>query len=73
MPAIAAGAWRPFEAAGCRIIKAVELPVPRVMALSGLPRPEAKIIRGDVAAFAAEFFAELDKVVPWVVKEARNG
>lgn len=65
MPAIEAGSWRAFEAAGCRLIDVPQMPPQKVMALTGLPRPEAKIARGDVAAWAAIFFAELDRILPW--------
>lgn len=54
MPLIEAGSWRPFEAAGCRLIDVAAMPVTRVMEVTGLPRAEAKIVRGDVAAFFAE-------------------
>lgn len=65
MPAIEAGSWRAFEAAGCRLIDVPPMPPQKVMAVTGLPRPEAKIARGDVAAWAAVFFAELDRILPW--------
>lgn len=57
MPLIEAGSWRPFEAAECRLIDVVAMPVDRVMEVAGLPRAEAKIVRGDVAAW---FSAMLD-------------
>jgi hypothetical protein len=53
MPLIEAGSWRPFEAAGCRPIDVVAMPVDRVTEVTGLPPAEAKIVRGDVAAFFA--------------------
>jgi hypothetical protein len=65
MPAIEAGSWRAFEAAGCRLVDVPQMSVEKVMSLTGLPRPVAKIARGDVAAWAAIFFAELDRVLPW--------
>jgi len=65
MPAIEAGSWRAFEAAGCRLIDVPQMTPEKVMALTGLPRPEAKIARGDVAAWAGLFFAELDRILPW--------
>lgn len=51
MPLIEAGSWRPFEAAGCRLIDVVSMSVEAVQGVTGLPRPEAKIVRGDVAAW----------------------
>lgn len=65
MPAIEAGSWRPFEAARCRFVQVAQMPVEKVMTVTGLPRPEAKIVRGDVAGWTATFFEELDRVLPW--------
>lgn len=53
MPMIEAGSWRPFEAAGCRPLDVVAMSVAQVMEVTGLPRAEAKIVRGDVAAWFA--------------------
>lgn len=53
MPLIEAGSWRPFEAAGCRPLDVVAMSVAQVMEVTGLPRAEAKIVRGDVAAWFA--------------------
>lgn len=69
MPAVEAGSWRLFEAANARLIHVAGMPVEKVMTLTGLPRPEAKIARGDVAGWAGAFFLELDRVLPW----ARQG
>jgi hypothetical protein len=71
MPAIEAGSWRPFEAAHCRLMDVPMMPVRKVMALTGLPRPESKISRGDVAAWTAVVFAELDRVLNWATREAK--
>lgn len=65
MPAIEAGSWRPFEAARCRFVQVAQMPVEKVMTVTGLPRPEAKIVRGDVAGWTATVFEELDRVLPW--------
>ncbi|MDH8436880.1 hypothetical protein, partial [Klebsiella variicola] len=46
MPVIEAGSWRPFEAAHCRLMDVPMMPIRKVMALTGLPRPESKIARG---------------------------
>lgn len=53
MPLIEAGSWRPFEAAGCRLIDVVSMSVDDIIRVTGLPRAEAKIVRGDVAAWFA--------------------
>lgn len=63
MPMIAAGSWRPFEALGLRLVDVVTMPIEEVMELTGLPRPEAKIIRGDVAGWCGEMFSEFDKLI----------
>jgi hypothetical protein len=62
MPLIEGASWRIFEAAGVRLVDAVAMPVGEVMALTGLPKPEAKIARGDIAAWASVVFDQLDKV-----------
>lgn len=61
MGAIPGGSWRYFEAAGSRFIDVVDLETPAAMQLSGLPRAEAKIARGDVAQWLVALFAELDR------------
>jgi hypothetical protein len=63
MPMIEAGSWRPFEALGARLVDAVTMPIDEIMKVTGLPRPEAKMIRGDVAAWCSEMFAEFDKLI----------
>ena len=63
MPMIEAGSWRPFEARGTRLVDAVTMPIDEIMKVTGLPRPEAKMIRGDVAAWCSEMFAEFDKLI----------
>lgn len=63
MPMIEAGSWRPFEARGMRLVDAVTMPIDEIMKVTGLPRPEAKMIRGDVAAWCSEMFSELDKLI----------
>ena len=65
MPAVPAGAWRRFEASNCRLITVSGMSSSKVMALTGLPLPEAKIARGDVAGWDGAFFEELDRVLPW--------
>jgi hypothetical protein len=63
MPMIEAGSWAPFEAAGVRLVDAVTMPISDVMLLTGLPLPEAKIIRGDVAAWSDAMFTEFEKLI----------
>ena len=63
MGAIPGGSWRYFEAAGSRFIGVIDLDTPTAMQLSGLPRAEAKIARGDVAQWLVAVFAELDRVL----------
>lgn len=72
MPAVEGNSWRLFEAAHCRPVQVAGMPVEKVMALTGLPRPEAKIARGDVAAFAGIVFAELDRILLWSNGEDNN-
>lgn len=71
MPLIEAGSWRPFEAAGCRLIDVAAMPVERVMEVTGLPRAEAKIVRGDVAAFFANMLEAFGDVLAFAGEEAR--
>ncbi len=73
MPAIEAGSWRPFEAARCRFVQVAQMPVEKVMTVTGLPRPEAKIVRGDVAGWTATVFEELDRVLPWSKRGGGHG
>ncbi len=63
MPAIEADSWAPFEAANIRLMDAVMMPVREVMAITGLPLPEAKIVKGDVAAWCATMFATFDQFI----------
>lgn len=54
MPAIEAGSWRHFEPHFCRPIAVASMDVSEVMRLTGLPKAEAKIAKGDVAAWVAD-------------------
>jgi hypothetical protein len=63
MPLIEAGSWRPFEAAGCRPVEVVAMSVEEVVRVTGLPKAEAKIVRGDVAAWLSDMLGEIDKIV----------
>ena len=63
MPLVEAGSWRPFEAAGCRPIDVAAMDVADVMRVTGLPRPEAKIVRGDVAAWLSDMLDGLARII----------
>lgn len=63
MPLIEGASWRVFEAAGVRPVDVVSMPVTDIMALTGLPKPEAKIARGDIAAWMSVICDELDKLI----------
>src|ERR1700692_4968424 len=71
MPLIEPVSWAPFEAAGVRLVDAVTMPVSDVMLLTGLPLPEAKIIRGDVAAWSDAMFTEFEKLID--ISEVSHG
>lgn len=53
VPAIAAGSWQPFEAAGKRPVDVVGADIDEIRGWTGRSRPAAKVLRGDVAAFLA--------------------
>lgn len=63
MPAIEADSWAPFEAANIRLMDAVMMPVRAIMTITGLPLPEAKIVRGDVAAWCDTMFKAFDQLI----------
>ena len=63
MPMIEAGSWGEFEAAGIRLVDAVTMPIDKVMLFTTLPLPEAKIVRGDVAAWCNAMFTEFEKII----------
>lgn len=63
VPPIPGGSWRHFEAAGCRFIDIVDMSPLNVMQLTGLPRAEAKISRGDVSQWLVAVFDELDRAL----------
>lgn len=71
MPLIEGSSWRIFEAAGVRLADVVSLPIAEIMKLTGLPKPEAKIARGDIAAWLSVVFAEFDSVIDFT-READN-
>lgn len=61
IPAIAAGSWQPFEAAGKRPIDVVAAEIDEIRVWTGRSRPAAKVLRGDVAAFLAAAEAAFSK------------
>jgi hypothetical protein len=63
MPAIVADSWAPFEAANIRLMDAVRMPVREIMSITGLPLPEAKIVKGDVAAWCDSMFEAFDAFI----------
>lgn len=70
LPPIPAGSWRFFESANCRFIDVVDMTTDQTMALTGLPRAESKIARGDVSQWLVSVFDQLDKT--FTIKEARS-
>lgn len=63
MPAVAGRSWALFERHYCRPLQVVGMELEEVMALSQLPRSEAKIARGDVAAWVAEIEQEFGPIL----------
>lgn len=63
MPSVPGGSWRHFEAACCRPTDVVAMSPQRIMELTGLPRAEAKIARGDIAQWLTSMFSELDQII----------
>ncbi|MGO4286476.1 AAA family ATPase [Bosea sp. TAB14] len=63
MPLVEGASWRVFEAAGVRPVDVVSMAVSDIMALTGLPKPEAKIARGDIAAWTSVVCDEFDKLI----------
>jgi hypothetical protein len=64
MPKIEAGSWAHFERQHQRFIDVVGYDIPTTMRVSGLSRPEARLARGDVAAWFATMESEITKVLP---------
>ncbi len=63
MPSMLGQSWLPFESGSIRVLDAMQMTVDQVMQRSGLPLPEAKMARGDVAAFAGRCFDQFDRLV----------
>lgn len=63
MPSIPAGSWRYFEAANCRFVDVVSMATDQIMQLTGLPRADSKIARGDVSQWLLQVFDQLDRVL----------
>lgn len=70
LPAIPAGSWRLFESANCRFIDVVDMNTAQTMTLTGLPRAESKIARGDVSQWLVSVFDQLDKT--FTIKETQS-
>jgi hypothetical protein len=70
LPAIPAGSWRSFESANCRFVDVVDMTTTETMALTGLPRAESKIARGDISQWLVSVFDQLDKT--FTINEART-
>lgn len=66
MPRIEAGSWGYFERQHCRLLDVVGYDVATAMAVSGLSRPEARIARGDVAAWVQEVEYALRPLFPFM-------
>jgi hypothetical protein len=62
MPAIAAGSFGIFEPHRLRFSNIVQMSPSELRALTGLDRAEAKIARGDVAAFLYKMFEQFDRL-----------
>jgi hypothetical protein len=69
MPRIEAGSWAYFERQHCRLIDVVGFNVQTAMAVSGLSRPEAKLARGDVAAWVQVMEEALRPLFPFMGEE----
>jgi len=64
MPGIDAGSWQHFERSCCRFIDVISMDVQTVMRITGLSRPQSKLVRGDVAHFFSTMEGELSRVLP---------
>ena len=60
LPAIPAGSWRTFESANCRFIEVVDMTTAETMEITGLPRAESKIARGDVSQWLISMLDQFD-------------
>ena len=63
MPRIGGGSWRNFERSHQRFVSVIGMPVNEIVALTGLPRSEAKISRGEIALWFGEMEAEVSKIL----------
>lgn len=64
MPKVEADSWQHYERQHCRLLDAIGLDVKETMSITGLSRPEAKLARGDVAAWVQAMESEIIKVLP---------
>lgn len=65
MPRIEAGSWQLFERHNMRPIDVIAADTSRLIELTGLSRPEAKVARGDVASWFDTVEQELRGVIPF--------
>jgi len=63
MPRIGGNSWRNFERSHQRFISVIGMPVAEIVALTGLPRSEAKIARGEIALWYADMEAEISNIL----------
>ena len=70
VPRIEAGSWQPFEALALKFTDVIAADIAQIQAWTGVSRPEAKVIRGDISAWIADM---IDIIVPYLGRgEARN-
>lgn len=67
IPQIAAGSWQAFETCGLKFVDVVNAEIPQIQNWTGVSRPMAKVMRGDVSAWLADMF---DEISPLLVLDA---
>ncbi|WP_262696473.1 ParA family protein [Kordiimonas aquimaris] len=72
VPRIEAGSWQPFEAAGLRFTDVISADIQQIQAWTGISRPEAKVIRGDVAVWMADLIEALTEPLNLQTEEASH-
>jgi hypothetical protein len=73
MPKIEAGSWAHFERQHQRFIDAIGHDIPTTMRITGLTRPEARLARGDVAAWFSGMQDEIAKILPGLSNGGQHG
>lgn len=63
MRRIEAGSWQPFEAAGLRFVDVIGASIQQIQTWTGVSRPEAKVIRGDVSEWMADIMLSLSDLL----------